>query len=1214
MLDASGLFDAPVDISTPSTMKGLVSGDLNGDGLTDIVAAQGDGIRIMLNVAGSFTSGTLIANDPGFANVALGDLDGDGDLDVAAVTTSGADLIRFMNDGAGGFTQAGTTTIDGLPTNLDIADLDGDGDLDIVTTSLQGTGVNIVYNESGVFADSVDISDKFSGGTFPVDVIVADVKGDATPELLVLSLGADSVTILERLVIPDGQYASAGTFTTGPQPMAFEAADLNDDGRIDLVIGTQGGEGLSVLLADGDGSFATKVDYTTAEGIQALSLGDIDDDGDIDIVAGEDTGPRLSILQNDGAGAFGAPTRISAGHEPDAVILADVTGTAFADIIVGSEDTVTILASTLVPPPDAPTGIDLDAAADTGSSDADNITRLNNGAGSELMFTVSGVTIGATVRVMSGDVVLGESVAADTTVIVTGNGTAIVDGSFTIVATQDVGGRVSDASPTLNVTIDTAAPVFSTTPGTDAVTGQAYAYDAETDDESVGEATYGLTGPPAGMAIDTTTGEITWTPASNQAGDNAIVLTATDVAGNVETQLFTITVENPPDPLTGVDLIDAADSGTSTTDNITRFNNASGALLRFDVTGAEIGATVRVYADGTLIAEAVAAAASFTITGNSTTLPDGTYAVTATQTVEGRTSEAFSASDLVVDTAGPTVTSTPITTIESDTPYIYDINTNEDGDGVMFAVVTAPDDLVLLEDTGVINWFPALADVGDQTVTIAATDVAGNQTNHSFVVTVTSGAPRPDVTAAMDLSRVPATLIPGDKVRVKVMVGNAGDWIAEGVLAIRLYASTDTVLDGGDVVLGEITGKSTKVKVGQTKNFNLKFVMPADLALGTYTLIGEADTSQIANERRVANDIDRSDTTYDFAWQFGSFDGRNNVKLTVPNAAGVPVTFRMNGGGFGAITGGSSFTTITLSGTSASSKFDVKSQGNDPITLFDVTADGPLNSFKARSARVDGTVDINGAVNQIQWRAFGGTLIASGLSNYKLSGDSFGDYDIGVGGLGKSTISGNMTAGTFAVAGGETSNFTVKGTVGSGASLDLAAVRSLKINGSLLGDTTLIRAQNVKINQQWSGILTATATTDMAIKSLNVKGHTSDATLSVMAEVSKAVFTTVEDLNIYGGVDTTALDELGDLPDAFTSDVRFAKLQIKGETDNATIATSRIDNLMLSDIDTSGGLALAASGIGQTKMRIAGDSLTFKGDEIFEQTPAVPYLEVVRIT
>ena len=50
-------------------------------------------------------------------------------------------------------------------------------------------------------------------------------------------------------------------------------------------------------------------------------------------------------------------------------------------------------------------------------------------------------------------------------------------------------------------------------------------------------------------------------------------------------------------------------------------------------------------------------------------------------------------------------------------------------------------------------------------------------------------------------------------------------------------------------------------------------------------------------------------------WKFGAFDGRKNVKLTVRDALGSPVTFSLTGGGYGELTGGGAFDTLTFSAT-----------------------------------------------------------------------------------------------------------------------------------------------------------------------------------------------------------------------------------------------------------------------------------------------------------
>ncbi|MFV2066188.1 MAG: beta-propeller fold lactonase family protein, partial [Pirellulales bacterium] len=110
---------------------------------------------------------------------------------------------------------------------------------------------------------------------------------------------------------------------------------------------------------------------------------------------------------------------------------------------------------------------------------------------------------------------------------------------------------------------------------------------------------------------------------------------------------------------TSVDLLAASDTGASNTDNLTNLDNSTaGTRLQFEVSGTVSGATVGVYADGTLIGSAVASGVTTTVTTNgSNDLVDGSHSITARQTIEGKMlSPASSALSFIVDTAAATIT------------------------------------------------------------------------------------------------------------------------------------------------------------------------------------------------------------------------------------------------------------------------------------------------------------------------------------------------------------------------------------------------------------------------------------------------------------------------------------------------------------------------------------------------------------------------------
>jgi large repetitive protein len=189
----------------------------------------------------------------------------------------------------------------------------------------------------------------------------------------------------------------------------------------------------------------------------------------------------------------------------------------------------------------APT-VDLVSTSDSGASNTDNITNATT-----LDFLVSGVTSGATVRLLKGATVLATGVvptgATTINLTVPNPGTNLGQGASAITATQTVGTQTSPASAALNVTFDSAAPTFSSTSPTANPVGFDLAYNAQTNEEGSG-VVYSLTTPPTGATINSTTGLVTWTPTTTQAQTNThnFSVVATDAAGNTATQALAVAV------------------------------------------------------------------------------------------------------------------------------------------------------------------------------------------------------------------------------------------------------------------------------------------------------------------------------------------------------------------------------------------------------------------------------------------------------------------------------------------------------------------------------------------------------------------------------------------------------------------------------------------------------------------------------------------------
>ena len=207
--------------------------------------------------------------------------------------------------------------------------------------------------------------------------------------------------------------------------------------------------------------------------------------------------------------------------------------------------------------PTAPTSVQfLAPAGQTGG-----FTSLNNTGGKTLQFQVSGVVAGTTVTVYADGTAIGTATVATgatSVVVTTNNSTVLQDGAHSITVKQSyhyaaatvgtrsiaAGDLVSTASATpLQLTVDTVMPHITSTANLAASANQQYVYQPTTD--SSGQTlVFTLTTKPTGMAVDGSTGRVTWTPQPGQGPTQAVVLHVTDQAGNATDQSFTVQVND----------------------------------------------------------------------------------------------------------------------------------------------------------------------------------------------------------------------------------------------------------------------------------------------------------------------------------------------------------------------------------------------------------------------------------------------------------------------------------------------------------------------------------------------------------------------------------------------------------------------------------------------------------------------------------------------
>jgi hypothetical protein len=268
-------------------------------------------------------------------SVAVGDFNGDGRLDLVTANLMGHSVSVLLGNGDGTFQTAQTYPVGPSPSAVAVGDFDGDGHLDlaVIDSSLDRVSV-LLGNGDGSFRDAGD----YAVGRLPFAVVVGDFNGDGRPDLAVVNYeggpdGRGSLSVL--LGNGDGTFQTAQSYAAGPNPTSLAVADLNGDGKPDLVVANW--DGVRVLLGNGDGSFRAPVYYVVGFFPWSVAVGDFKGDGKLDLVtANQAPDDSVSVLLGNGDRTFQKATYYHGGPQLYGVVVADFNHDGHLDLAVAN--------------------------------------------------------------------------------------------------------------------------------------------------------------------------------------------------------------------------------------------------------------------------------------------------------------------------------------------------------------------------------------------------------------------------------------------------------------------------------------------------------------------------------------------------------------------------------------------------------------------------------------------------------------------------------------------------------------------------------------------------------------------------------------------------------------------------------------------------------------------------------------------------------------
>ena len=385
------------------------------------------------------------------------------------------------------------------------------------------------------------------------------------------------------------------------------------------------------------------------------------------------------------------------------------------------------------------------------------------------------------------------------------------------------------------------APTFTSTAVTAGTEGALYSYDADATDPDGDPLAYALTTSPAGMTINGSTGLIQWTPSGTQAGTHPVTVDVSDGRGGADSQSYAIIV---------AEAVNTAPTFTSTA--VTA--GTEGALYSYDADATD--------PDGDPLAYALTTSpAGMTINGSTGLIqwtPSGTQAGTHPVTVDvsdgrgGSDSQSYAISVAEGVNAAPTITSTPGTAGTEGALYSYDADaTDPDGDPLTYVLTTSPVGMTIDASTGLVQWTPTNAQVGDNSVSVRVEDTGGLFDTQSFTIDVAAAEGPDHIRPEVDVTVSPAEAYVGEPVTITVAATDNvgvvvmelridGTWVALGAGGTATYSSATPGVFTAVGSAWDIAGNSGE------DSAEFRFLVPGDTTAPTVAITAPAEHTKLS--------------------------------------------------------------------------------------------------------------------------------------------------------------------------------------------------------------------------------------------------------------------------------------------------------------------------------------------------------------------------------
>ena len=340
-------------VSVQGEPSNILIGDMNSDRKLDLVVAytRTRSITVLEGKGngqfGAALSNTTLAEPPG--EIALGDVNGDGKLDVAVSSHDSYGVVLLTGDGKGGLATAPTSPIvmrmgqHAHTHGLAIADVNRDNKLDLISCNSTDNDISLALGDGhGNFTRAPQ---SYPVGPSPYPFATGDVNNDGWLDFVATATATGPkrreqlpLSRALTLLLSDGKGGLTPhqlPLRTG-EPWFAALADLNGDGKPDIVATHHDQSALTVMIGDGRGKFteASGSPFDFGVPLFHLVIADANRDGRMDVVA--TSGNSVRVLSGDGRGAFKQAASIPVGPGAWRIAAADLNGDGKVDVVTSN--------------------------------------------------------------------------------------------------------------------------------------------------------------------------------------------------------------------------------------------------------------------------------------------------------------------------------------------------------------------------------------------------------------------------------------------------------------------------------------------------------------------------------------------------------------------------------------------------------------------------------------------------------------------------------------------------------------------------------------------------------------------------------------------------------------------------------------------------------------------------------------------------------------